>query len=103
MYADRVTDSMQKTIDETNRRREKQMHYNEKNNMVPTALIKSKANIMQQASVTQFRTDHTNAYVEPDKINFAADPVVQYMTKPQMQNAITKTKKLTNLIVCELS
>lgn len=93
MYADRITDSMQKTMEETDRRREKQIAYNATHNLVPTALIKSKENIMQQASVSQYKSQTDNAYVEPSSINFAADPVVQYMTKPQMENAISKTKK----------
>ncbi len=85
MYADKITDSMQKTIDETNRRREKQLAYNEKNNITPQAINKEKKSILGKTQVY-------NAYVEPE-LNIAADPVVQYMTKEQLQKAIEKTKK----------
>lgn len=88
MYADKVTDSMQKTIDETNRRREKQMVYNTAHNLTPQALNKA-----QNTSVFAQNVE-PNAYVEPEqKINIAADPVVQYMSKPQLEKAIAKTKK----------
>jgi excinuclease ABC subunit B len=84
---------MQSTIDETNRRREKQLLYNNENNIVPTAILRSKEKIMQQTSVASYKAQTERAYVEPEKINFAADPVVQYMTKPQLLDAITKIKK----------
>jgi excinuclease ABC subunit B len=86
MYADKITDSMRKTIDETNRRREKQLAYNEKFGMVPTAIIKSKKPIMS-GSVLQ-----PGAYAEPDKISIAADPVVQYMTKDALSKTIENVK-----------
>ncbi|MDR3705992.1 MAG: excinuclease ABC subunit UvrB [Paludibacteraceae bacterium] len=88
MYADKMTDSMRKTIDETNRRREKQMAYNTAHNLTPQALNKA-----QNTSVFAQNVE-PNAYIEPDRdINIAADPVVQYMSKPQLEKAIVKTKK----------
>jgi len=88
MYADRITDSMRKTIEETNRRREKQMAYNTAHNLTPQALNKA-----QNTSVFAQNAE-PNAYIEPERdINIAADPVVQYMSKPQLEKAIVKTKK----------
>ncbi len=102
MYADVVTDSMQKTIDETERRRDKQIKYNEKHNITPTPLVKSTDSIMSQTSVAGHKTGKSGAYIEDDKQNVAADPVVQYMTKEQLSKAISKTKKKMEEAVKEL-
>ncbi|MEY4928064.1 MAG: hypothetical protein RI894_2500, partial [Bacteroidota bacterium] len=80
MYADKVTDSMQRTIDETNRRRTKQMAYNEANGITPTTIFKSKEDIFKQASVLDIKGDKMKrVYVESDDApSIAADPLVQY-------------------------
>jgi excinuclease ABC subunit B len=86
MYADKITDSMAKTISETNRRREKQLAYNELHGIIPTAIIKGERN--------SFSKVDPNAYIEPDSLqSIAADPVVKYMTRPALEKAIAKTKK----------
>ncbi len=90
MYADNITQSMQKTIDETNRRRERQLSYNEKNNITPRQIIKAASNIMKQVRI---KTGTGRAYVEPDKVDVAADPVVQYMNEAALQKAIENTRK----------
>ena len=91
MYADKITESMRLTIDETNRRREKQLAYNEKHHITPQAINKEKKSILGK----------NYAYTEPE-INIAADPVVQYMTKDQLKKAIEKTKKAMQKAAKEL-
>jgi len=95
MYADRVTDSMQRTIDDNENKRAKQIQYNAANNIVPTTIKKSKEEIYKQTSVLDIRGDKadTDFYVEPEGISMVADPVIQYMTKDQMQKTIGETKK----------
>ncbi len=98
MYADKITGSMQRTIDETERRRQKQIAYNLANKMVPTALNKSKASIMGQTSViVDSKGNLARPYIENDVINYAADPVVQYMSKEDLQKAISRTRKAMDI------
>jgi len=92
MYADKITDSMRQTIDETERRRAKQMAYNEANGITPQALNKSKEGIFQQSAAAS-RNNDIKAYVEPETISVAADPVVQYMSKEQLDKLISTAKK----------
>ncbi len=94
MYADKITESMRITIDETNRRREKQMKYNEEHGITPTTIGKSREEIMEQTSVVDFKGGIQKVYVGHEgAANIAADPIVAYMTKPELQKAIDKTKK----------
>lgn len=95
MYADRITESMQKTIDETNRRREKQLAYNEANGITPKQIKKSFSNALLNTTIDkeEVKVNTPKAYVEPETISIAADPVVQYMSKPQMEKAIERIRK----------
>ncbi len=92
-YADKVTKSMQSTIDETNRRRSVQMAYNEKHGITPTTITKSKAEIKSQKSILDIRPEMPEAYVEPDKASLAADPVVAYASPEQLERMIAEAEK----------
>ncbi|MBK8474323.1 MAG: excinuclease ABC subunit UvrB [Sphingobacteriales bacterium] len=93
MYADKVTKSMQRTIDETNRKRAKQMAYNEANGIVPTTVLKSREKIMEQTSILDIRKEN-KAYIEPEPMpNLAADPIIQYMSRAQLEKSIDQTRK----------
>ncbi len=83
MYADTITQSMQKTIDSTNNRREKQLKYNEENSITPQQIIKKQSNVLIKES---------HAYVEPEEMNYAADPVVEYMNSDALKKSIEKAK-----------
>jgi len=93
MYADKITDSMQITMDETNRRRDKQILYNLDHGIIPRTIGKSRTEIMEQTSVMDFKGGVQKAYVETDTITLAADPIVQYMTKADLKKSIENTRK----------
>ena len=93
MYADRITDSMQITMDETDRRRDIQIKYNADNNITPMTVGKTRSEIMEQTSVMDFKGGMQKAYVETEMASLAADPIVQYMSKPDLKKTIENTKK----------
>lgn len=89
-YADKITESMQQTIDETNRRREKQLAYNERHGITPKQIVKNTVSVLGGGRL-QTATE-AYAYVEPEP-SLVADPVVQYMTRPQLEKAIAQARK----------
>lgn len=97
MYADKITDSMQKTISETDRRRKKQIQYNFEHNITPRQIVKSKDALSSVIEKTRGskKTKDAKYYVETEEgiSSLAAEPVLQYMTKEQLQKAITLTRK----------
>jgi len=94
-YADKITNSMQVTIDETNRRRAIQMAYNEEHGITPTTIFKSKQEIRNQKSVLDIRGGHQApiAYIETEESNLAADPVINYMNRDQLETVIKETER----------
>lgn len=93
MYADKVTKSMEITIEETNRRRDKQIKYNLEHGITPITVGKSREAIIEQTSVADFKSGTAKAYAGPDDNSVAADPIVQYMNKKQLQDAVQSAKK----------
>jgi len=95
MYANKITKSMKKTIDETNRRREKQITYNTDHGITPTTVIKSKDEIFRQTAVADgVFSDDPKAYnFYETEMSIAADPIIAYMDKPALEKAILKTEK----------
>ena len=89
-YADKITESMRLTIDETNRRREKQLAYNEKHGITPTQIVKTTVSLLGEK---QPEKAENYAYLESTP-SIVADPVIQYMNRTQLEKAIVRTKKL---------
>jgi len=99
MYADTITESMQKTIDETTRRRLKQMHYNELHNITPTQIRKAAGQSTLRTETATDEKQPTNtatatAYIGPTESSMAADPIIQRMTRPQLEKSIAETTRL---------
>lgn len=92
-YADKLTNSMQVTIEETNRRRAIQMEYNEKHGITPTTVYKSREEILNQKSILDIRGNREAAYLEPEQPSLAADPLVAYMTREQLERMIGQTEQ----------
>jgi len=98
MYADTITASMQLTIDETERRRTKQMHYNETHSITPMQIVKNSSHSSLSTSDDSHTADAkgtlTTAYAGPTEGSFAADPIIERMTRPQLEKSIADTTKL---------
>lgn len=92
MYADTITKSMKLTIDETDRRREKQIAYNTQHGLVPMQINKSTDSVLSGYKTRDARFNE-HSYTEPENVSIAADPVVQYMNKDQLKKTLQATKK----------
>lgn len=99
MYADVITGSMQETINETNRRREKQLKYNEKMGIIPRQIIKKTGTILSGLSRKGVTV---KAYIEPERPDIAADPVVRYMNREALEKAMEKARKSMEKSASEL-
>ncbi|MBI1769344.1 MAG: excinuclease ABC subunit UvrB [Bacteroidetes bacterium] len=93
MYADKVTDSMQVAIDETNRRRKVQIDYNLANGITPRTILKSKEAIMGQTTVADSKRSIKKYYIEDEEKSLAADPVMAYLSKEELTKMIDQAKK----------
>ncbi|MCX6267141.1 MAG: excinuclease ABC subunit UvrB [Bacteroidetes bacterium] len=93
MYADKITESMKRMMAETNRRREKQIAYNTKNNITPTQIVKSTRDIMGQTAVADGNKPQPVPYYETENTDVAADPLIQYLSKEKLQKLVTRTRK----------
>ncbi len=102
-YADKITQSMQKTMDETIRRRETQLKYNEKHNITPKQIVKSREAIMGQTTVAGAAEKKPKSYIEPAYTDIAADPVYQYMSNEDIKKAIAAIRKKMEIAAKELN
>lgn len=106
MYADKITESMQKTIDETSRRRMIQMKYNEDNNITPQQIVKGIKSALHGSSEGERESasakNRPYVYLEPESATFAADPIIMHMSRAELEKSIENTKQLMEQAAKEL-
>ncbi len=92
-YADKITQSMQMTIDETNRRRSIQIAYNEEHGIIPRTVSKTREEILSAKSILDIRGGASKAYIEPEEPSIAADPVISYMSRDKLERLVEETEQ----------
>jgi len=93
-YADAITESMRRTMDETDRRRAKQLAWNEVNGITPAPIVRRRADVLRQTAVIDTHgAARTRAYIEPEGPGVAADPVVKYMDRAQLEKTVAETEQ----------
>ncbi|HNP07783.1 MAG TPA: excinuclease ABC subunit UvrB [Cyclobacteriaceae bacterium] len=102
MYADKITESMQLAIDETNRRRKTQQDYNLEHGIVPKTILKSREAIMEQTKVADSKKTTKRYYIEDEERSLAADPVVTYLSTEELKKMLERTKKAMEKAAKEL-
>lgn len=88
-YADKITESMRRTIEETDRRRTKQMAYNLEHQITPKTLSKTREEILEKSSILDLRGKGPRTYSEPSELSLAADPVLEYLSRDQIEKMIS--------------
>ena len=101
-YADKITDSMHKTMSETERRRIIQMNYNQEHNITPTTVSKTKEQIMEQSSIVAVGRDLKQVYIPNEETSLAADPVLAYMSQEEINKQIEGVRKKMKAAAKEL-
>ena len=102
MYADTTTESMKIAIDETNRRRKTQIDYNLKHGISPKTVIKSKESILEQTKVADSKKSTKKYYIEEEEKSLAADPVVSYLSKDELNKMVDRTRRAMEKAAKEL-
>ena len=102
MYADTITESMQQAIDETNRRRKTQIDYNLKHGITPKTILRSKESILEQTKVADSKKTTKKYYIEEEEQSLAADPVISYLSKEELQKMADRTRKAMEKAAKEL-
>ncbi len=92
-YADKITDSMRMTMDETSRRRAIQMAYNEQNDITPRTVARTREEILKSSSILDIRGNKAKMYVETEELSMAADPITDYMSREQFEKLINQAEK----------
>jgi excinuclease ABC subunit B len=100
MYADTITRSMKNAMDETNRRREKQLKYNETHHITPQQIVKAHRNLLGEMMKDRDKREYYSERLKPE---IAADPVIQYMSPDALQKAIDNTRKKMEKAASELN